>query len=212
MEMTMKLVKKDILHLGYSLKSIWMMWVTLCTCLPLANFGFAVVMPALGAYITFNSMRAYEERNKGDLLTGALPVTRVAICSAYYIEVLLYIIGGSILSAISLGLRILMNDMQMAIAPFIGIMIIVGLVYTSVIVPVLFYFGTAKARYVLLLTYIIVFMGASNAAKMDTHYVSSIIEKLNSGIGGILIFLIAIVMWIISYFISLNIFKNKDYK
>lgn len=72
MRMTMKLVKKDFMHLGYSLKSLILSWLVLCTLLPLVNLGVALAMPALGAYLAFYSMMSYEEKNKGSLLTSAL--------------------------------------------------------------------------------------------------------------------------------------------
>lgn len=212
MEMTMKLVKKDFIHLGCSLKNLLVMWVVLCTCLPVANLGFAIVMPALGAYITLNSMRSYEERNKGDFLTGALPVTRTQMCQAQYIEVLLYIIGGMILSTIGLGIKMLESDVQIAIWPAMSLMGIIGLIYTGIILPIILYFGVAKAKYVLMITYIIVFVGAFNMNAVAPEILNGVIEKVNGSIIGTISFLIAIIIWAVSYSISLVIFQNKDFK
>lgn len=212
MGMTMKLVKKDFIHLGCSLKNLLVMWVILCTCLPVANLGFAIVMPALGAYITFNSMRSYEERNKGDFLTGALPVTRTEMCRAQYIEMLLYIIGGIILSTVGLGIRTLAYKGQIAMWPTISMMGIVALMYTSIILPIILYFGVAKAKYVLMIAYMIIFIGAFNVNTIAPEVFNEMIEKTSSGVKGMMIFLGAIIMWVISYCISLGVFQNKDFK
>nr|WP_302596920.1 ABC-2 transporter permease [uncultured Cellulosilyticum sp.] len=212
MRMTMKLVKKDFMHLGYSLKSLILSWLVLCTLLPLVNLGVALAMPALGAYLAFYSMMSYEEKNKGSLLTSALPVTREAMCNAQYVEIFIYIIAGIICSSIGLGIKRLIDNVDLSVLASISVMFSFGIIYVSIILPCVFYFGTAKSRYILMITYGVTFGGATAFNMAEKSNLTLYLQRIGSGINGSIILLIALLIGVISYFISLKIFQNKDFK
>lgn len=212
MEMTMKLVRKDFMHLGYSLKSLLIGWLVLCTFLPLINLGVALAMPALGAYLSFYSLMSYEEKNKGNLLTSALPVSRKSMCQAQYIETFIYIIGGMICSTIGLRLKGLVDMVDLSLAISVGFMFGIALTYTAIILPCVFHFGTAKSRYILAATYGGAFGLATSLNMAGDSGLLQGIKNIGSGISGILLIGMAVLLWGISYFISLKIFANKDFK
>lgn len=212
MEMTMQLVKKDFIHLTHSLRSLLMSWSVICIFLPLVNLGIALAMPALGAYLIFFSMMSYEEKNKGNLLTSTLPVRRESMCMAQYIETFIYIVVGIIFSHIGLGLKGLVDPVKLSLLVSVSWMFSIGLIYVSIILPCVFYFGTIKTKTVLVITYGAVFGGLTALNIGANQKAVLTLQNMSSGVSGFMMLAIAILIWITSYFISLRIFKNKDFK
>lgn len=210
MEMALKLVQKDFKHLTYSLKGVLISWCCICICLPLANLGTALVMPALGAYLIYYSMMSYEERNKGQNLIGALPINRSTICFGKYLEVFLYIIGGIICSQIGLKLKSFMDPVELSVVESSTLMLSVGLIYMGVILPISVRFGV-RARYILIITYGGM-IGAVTALDLSENIkIMKWLQSIASGMNGVSILFIGISLWIISYFISLRFFKHKNF-
>ena len=210
--MVAQLVKKDLVYLATSLKSTLIMVITFAFCLPMINVGFGCIIPALVCYIGFYNTLAYEERNKMDILNLSLPVDRKAICLAKYIEVLIFIVGGCILS--SLGMLLMQRTsiilLEGGIYGMIPVMLAVALVYSAIIIPCVFYFGTLKARYVLLLFYVVIFtLGNSLESTGFVNFINYI-GRIGDGYVNLIGTLIALVLFILSYSISLRIWRYKE--
>lgn len=217
MGMSMQLVKKDMVYLITSLKSVIIMGIVLALCLPFANIGFGIAMPALCTYLVVYSIMAYEERSKVMLLNISLPVTRKALCRAKYIEAFLFIIINTVLATVGTWVNYLVGEASYSgsfielIEPLVVTMLVLGGIYIGVILPLIFHFGTTKAKLILMVTYIIIFVGASNIGKIDMSSVFGNMEVLLGSFGQIILILIAVGALIISYSISLRIFEKKDF-
>ena len=213
--MVVEMIKKDLVYLVTSLKSTIITMCIISLFLPMANVSYACVMPALVCYIGFYSLMAYEERNKMHIFNLSLPVDRKDICLSKYVEVLLYILVSSILAL--LGVKYaqvtLMNTEQgieIKTIEIITVMFSLGMVYSAVMLPTIFYFGTIKARYVLLLIYVLIFVGA-NSIKNDV--IEKVLTKIMGVFNGslVLMFVIAAAVFIASYIISNRIWDKKEF-
>lgn len=213
--MIAQIIKKDFIYLTTSLKSTLVMMLIFSLFMPMANMAFACVMPALVCYLGFYSLIAYEERNKSNIFNMSLPLSRQDICLSKYIENTIFIIFSSILALIGLWASqksaaseiqfIESSSMQM-----LQIMLSIGLIYSAIILPCIFYFGTIKARYVLLATYVVIFVLANN---IKNAALNEIMCKAANVFNGSLIFMLigAIIATIISYMISKLIWEKKEF-
>lgn len=213
--MVMQIVKKDFIYLTTSLKSTLAMMLIFSLFMPMASMSFACVMPALVCYLGFYSLVAYEERNKSHIFNLSLPVSRQDICLSKYIENVLFIIFSSGLALIGLWLTqknvasqtqfIEINMVEMS-----GIMLSIGLIYSAIILPCIFYFGTIKARYVLLLTYVLIFVLANN---IKNSALNEAMYKVTSVFNGslVMMLIVAVIISLISYMISSKIWEKKEF-
>ena len=214
--MVIQLVKKDLTYLITSLKSTWIMLICFALGMPMISVGLGCVIPALVCYIGFFNTLAYEERNKANLLNLTLPVDRKDICFAKYIQVLLFIIVFSILSILGLMVKRYTSPLEMAFYSkyfweLIPIMLGTALIYSAIVIPCVFYFGTIKSRYMLLFIYIIIFAGANSVNSIGMEkFIEGIVEVCGSH-GGTVGVLVAGGIFILSYFVSLGIWERKEF-
>ena len=219
MKETVLLVKKSCIYLTTSIKSALISSILFCLFMPMASIGFGVVMPALLGYILIYSIMAYEERSKVELMTAAMPISRKDMCASRYIESMIYLIAGCIMTQIGIWLNLisqqhmLVGEILKMMPMLLAITFLVGAVYNSIILPVIFYFGTIKARYYLMFSYILIFVGANTISSMGPVDQSIVvyINKLDR-IMPMLMLILGVIVYYISYNISLNIWKKKDFK
>ena len=213
--MIWELVKKDVIFLVTSLKSTLLAIIVLGLFLPLTGLGFGIAMPALVCYIGFYGVLAYEERSKMQLLDLALPVTRKEICLSKYVYALGLVIFSTLLSSLGSGLGILIEGEKIsefirALPLYMTLMVTIALIYLSVVMPCIFYWGTIKARYILMGIYILIFVAASSMNGVIMGKISESFNGYLSGCGILLVVMIAIICIAISIGISLRIWENKD--
>ena len=219
MKETFLLVKRSWIYLTTSIKSALVTSILFCLFMPMMSIGFGIVMPALLGYILIYSIMAYEERSKVELMTAAMPVSRKNMCTSRYIESIIYLIGGCAMSQIGLWVNficqqhMLVGEILKTVPIILAITFLVGAVYNSIILPIIFYFGTIKARYYLMFSYLLIFVGANTITSMGPidQGIIVYINKLGR-IMPILMLILGIIIYYISYYISLNIWNKKDFK
>lgn len=218
MNATIKMVKKDLLYLTTSIKSVVIVAFIFCVGMPFANLGMVVALPALIGYMLIYSVMAYEERSKVQLLNIALPITREEICRAKYLEGMIYILVGCILALIGAVLHLRLNSnsspnhLVQILTKLFAVSLIVGSIYNGVILPFVFYFGVIKARYYLMASYVIIFIIANTLNSKEMLMKIPALMNQTSNIFPLLGIIIAACILYISYLISLNIWRKKDFK
>lgn len=214
--MIRELVKKDIIFLVDSLKSTLVSIILLALFLPLTGRGFGIAMPALVCYIGLYGVLAYEERSKMHLLNLALPVTRKEICLSKYVYGIGIVIFATIFSSIGMGLGVMttesgeMSEFILRLPSYMILMFAIAVIYLSVMMPCIFYWGTIKARYVLMGIYIMIFIGASNINLITLKEMGESFNGYLSGHGILLI--VAVICFSVSIRISLRIWEKRDVK
>lgn len=213
--MVIQLIRKDLTYLTTSLKSTVWTLVIFSLCMPLLSLGLGCAIPALVCYIGFYNTLAYEERNKADLLNLALPVSRKDICLSKYIQVCLFIVVSSFLAVIGLMIKgytsyeaAFLRDYLKEIIP---LMLSVAMIYSAIVLPCVFYFGTLKSRYILLFIYMLIFIVGNSAGMIDMEHMFEEIQKVCGAYISVVSLLGAGIIFIISYFISLRIWERKAF-
>lgn len=210
--MIWQLIKKDFTYLMTSLKSLIGSIIVIGLFLPMVGIGFGIAMPAMVCYVGFYGILAYEERSKMQLLNAALPVTRKEICLAKYIyafliigfAMILSLIGSLISSAANGTVDTLLSEIPL----YMTLMGVSALIYISIILPCVFYFGTIKARYMLMVIYILMFIVAT---QLNFHGVPNVLGTLtHTGSMIVLLWGVGIGICLISIVISLRIWNKKD--
>lgn len=215
--MIWELVKKDIIFLVASLKSTLVSITLLALFLPLTGIGFGIAMPALVCYIGFYGVLAYEERSKMHLLNLALPVTRKEICLSKYVYAIGLVVFATILSSIgtSIGVMITeggeMSEFISRLPGYMALMFATAVIYLSVIIPCVFYWGTIRARYILMGLYMMIFIGASNINFIALGKMNESFNRYLSG-HGVLLLIAAVICFSVSISISLRIWEKRDVK
>lgn len=213
--MLLQTVKKDFIYLSTSLKTTLIIMLIFSLFMPMANMAFACVMPALVCYLGFYSLIAYEERNQSNIFNMSLPLTRREICLSKYIENIIFVIFSSLLACIGCWMAQQTTASEIEFIEFNMVsmllsMLSIGLVYSAVMLPCIFYFGTVKARYALFATYMVIFILANT---IKNSVLSEIMYKVTKVFGGSLIFMLisaVMVIWI-SYIISQRIWAKKEF-
>ena len=214
--MLIQLIKKDLTYLAVSLKVTLLLIILFALFMPMANISYACVMPALVCYIGFYSVFAYEERNKMDLLNASLPVRRRDICLAKYIHVLIIVIGTCILSIIGVSLSPSLHvdgllGYNEAVVQLLPIMLSIAMIYSAIVLPCLFYFGTIKTKYVLMTSYILIFIGINSIDNEKMMDILQLIKGIGRGGASIIGLLVSMLIFILSYQVSLHIWAHKEF-
>lgn len=212
--MVMQLVKRDFIYLCTSLKTTLVVSIIFSLCFPLINVSLGYVAPAMVCYIGFYNVLAYEERNQSNLLNLSLPVARKDICLSKYIQAFLFIIGACTLASVSLLLKPYISPDEVGFYNIgfkesILFMLSIALIYSAIILPCVFYFGTLKSRYVLILLYIIILVGGFGLSEMGWKPVFQFISKICQN--GMAYVMISLGIFIVSYMISLGIWSRKEF-
>ena len=121
--------------------------------------GFAVMLGAMGPMSAF----AYDEQARWDRFAGASPVGRKGVVTARYLFALILLgVGGVIAALVSLAVvRFGKAQVNVWWEPLAvsAVICLVGLLLDSVILPVIFKFGSEKSRVISMIIFVTCFGG-----------------------------------------------------
>lgn len=207
------LIIKDIYNLKKSLKTTLI--IILFYAFLSYNTGDVSILIGLTTFITISmaiSSLAYDDMAKWDGYALAMPITRKSIVLGKYvlafILAMLSIVVSSILSIIVIYVRgdldSIFKGQEILLISYI--VFLVGMLYLSIIMPLIFKFGVENTRLLMIgsmaiptgIVYLLFKMGVQLPTEdqlMSILYISPII---------------LILILIISFSITLSIYKNKD--
>ena len=152
----------------------------------------------------------YEERSKINYLIYSLPITIKEYIFSRYIYCLINTIIAILISlALSLIIRIVgFTDISntMSLYEVSLVTALIGVFFTAVLMPATLLLGFEKGRYILI--FIAVFPICFSTALLEI--IPEINIHLNPTILTILSVLIGIILLLVSYFITCNIFNQKE--
>ena len=152
----------------------------------------------------------YEERSKMNYLIYSLPITIKEYIFSRYIYCLINTIIAILISlALSLIIRIVgFTDISntMSLYEVSLVTALIGVFFTAVLMPATLLLGFEKGRYILI--FIAVFPICFSTALLEI--IPEINIHLNPTILTILSVLIGIILLLVSYFITCNIFNQKE--
>ena len=204
---------------GLLLKDLTMMLkygrITLLACLLFSVAGcfgepnlFFMLYPVVIGSVMAQSLIAYDERSGWDSYCDALPVTRAQVVTGKYLIALIvfavfFILGvtGQLISSVRGG--------GQSILSVIALLAAGGLIIPAVLLPFSFRFGTEKGRIVYLVT-----VGLALGSVAALGYVKgSNPSGLNMTSGAALgLLLTAVVVFIVSWRLSILLYKNRELK
>lgn len=178
--------------------------------------GFAVMLGAMGPMSAF----AYDEQARWDKFAGASPVGRKGVVTARYLFALILLgVGGIIAALVSLGVtwfgkaEVSVWWEPLAVSAAICL---VGLLLDSVILPVIFKFGSEKSRVISMIIFVACFGGMALLSYLD-GYGSLDLSGLERTVAALPpavllaapVVLILLLFWL-SYRISVGIYLKKE--
>ena len=203
------LLLKDLLNLKSTFKMLGAMIVFFAVAfLREGNsfvFGIIILMFAMMVVTTIS----YDDLAKWDAYALTMPVTRKEmVLSKYLVMVLLNTLGAVLSLIIGIVGSFLMNQsFDLEILVIVGLVYLIAFIFGSVIIPLIYKFGTEKARLMLFL-----------CALLPTALIL-LVEQLdvplpttgNPWIYLILLVACSVIGVILSYLISLKIYTKKEF-
>ncbi|MDF2878897.1 MAG: hypothetical protein K0S30_1993 [Clostridia bacterium] len=218
------LVKKDLIYLGTSLKRLVLMAVVFSVFIPIGNVVYAFGVPAIMGYLLTYGVFAYEEKNKMNLLAISLPVKRSALCSAKYITSLIYIVSSVALTILGLivssytPIESGFVNTPGFILNMVCMLLATALIYHACILPIIIYFGAIQVRYILFILYVGVFVmiGIFGEATIERGnslaHINLMLDKGLNSISSLLILLVSLLVYMISYSIANGLYSRKEFR
>ncbi|MBC3899623.1 ABC-2 transporter permease [Acetobacterium malicum] len=203
------LILKDLLNLKSTFKMLGVMMLFFAVVfIPQGNgfiFGMIILMFAMMVVTTIS----YDDLAKWDAYALTMPVTRKEMVLSKYLVMAILNTLGAVLSLIVgiVGSVIMRQSFDLEILAIIGSIYLVAFIFGSVIIPLIYKFGTEKARLMLFL-----------CALLPTALIL-LVEQFNVPlpiIGNPWIYLFLLIGFsvagvILSYLISLKIYSQKEF-
>ncbi|WP_373486195.1 ABC-2 transporter permease [Acetobacterium malicum] len=203
------LILKDLLNLKSTFKMLGVMMLFFAVVfIPQGNgfiFGMIILMFAMMVVTTIS----YDDLAKWDAYALTMPVTRKEMVLSKYLVMTILNTLGAVLSLIVgiVGSVIMRQSFDLEILAIIGSIYLVAFIFGSVIIPLIYKFGTEKARLMLFL-----------CALLPTALIL-LVEQFNVPlpiIGNPWIYLFLLIGFsvagvILSYLISLKIYSQKEF-
>ncbi len=203
------LILKDLLNLRSTFKMLGAMIVFFAVAfLREGNsfvFGIIILMFAMMVVTTIS----YDDLAKWDAYALTMPVTRAEmVLSKYLVMVLLNTLGAVLSLIIGIVGSFLMNQsFDLEILVIVGLVYLIAFIFGSLIIPLIYKFGTEKARLMLFLcalipTALFLLLEQFNVPLPTTG---------NPWIYLILLVACSVIGVILSYLISLKIYTKKEF-
>lgn len=211
------LIKKDILVCKkYYLFSV--IYIIIFAGL-FSEYGMiSFIMCAIGIhYVISNTGMAFDDKYKADIMMNILPVSRKDIVLVKYLNVLINMIYVTVLYYLAVFITSFRPIFGVQILPIDLTTFLIGLlaicVFNGIESPLYYKFGYQKTRFFGFIVYF-GFFGASSYLVNNIPISEKVINFMSNSsdlIKGILLFLITILVSYISYIVSTNIYRKKDF-
>lgn len=172
------------------------------------NNLFFIYYPTLFASMIPVTLISYDEREKWNIYALSLPYTKAQFVSSKYLIGLLFELTVFILSAVAQAFRMISTNSFLAKEYFSLILsiFVIGLIGPSFLLPFIFKFGSEKGRIAYLVVIGVLCAGASVlvSMKLGAAELSNISSIL------ILITAITIVIFSVSWYLSIMIYRKRE--
>jgi ABC-2 type transport system permease protein len=158
---------------------------------------------------------AYDNICKWDQYATSLPISRKTLVLSKYITTFLFMIGCIFVQAIMLFLSSLIHHTAFSVDSLLPLALLSGmtLISNSIFLPLIFKFGTEKARIVFIIA--IVVLGGIAGAFTGFYSTGNSAELFNTSMSIVLPILsiipfVALGLYVISYFVSVALYSTRD--
>lgn len=213
---TINLIKKDILvckkYFAFSLLYV----IIFSTIFQEMGMVFFTVSAVAVNYLITNTSMAFDDKYNSDIMINILPVSRKDIIRAKYLNSFVIIVFTFIiyhlLAFIAPLISIFHVTLPIADTTTVLMSLLTICIFNSVEIPLYMKFGYQKTRYFGFFIFCGFFGLSSIIVDMNIREkLSNFMINSNEYIKYLLIILVTILISYISYVISLNIYKRKDF-
>ncbi|WP_296557829.1 ABC-2 transporter permease [uncultured Acetobacterium sp.] len=203
------LILKDLLNLKSTFKMLGVMMLFFAVVfIPQGNsfiFGIIILMFAMMVVTTIS----YDDLAKWDAYALTMPVTRKEMVLSKYLVMAILNTLGAVLSLIvgAVGSVIMGQSFDLEILAIIGAIYLIALIFGSVIIPLIYKFGTEKARLMLILCALL----PTALMLLAEQFNVPLPTTGNPWIYLILLIGFSVTGVILSYLISLKIYSQKEF-
>lgn len=203
------LILKDLLNLKSTFKMLGVMMLFFAVVfIPQGNsfiFGIIILMFAMMVVTTIS----YDDLAKWDAYALTMPVTRKEMVLSKYLVMAILNTLGAVLSLIVgvVGSVIMGQSFDLEILAIIGAIYLIALIFGSVIIPLIYKFGTEKARLMLILCALL----PTTLMLLAEQFNVPLPTTGNPWIYLILLIGFSVTGVILSYLISLEIYSQKEF-
>ena len=169
------------------------------------NTFFIVYSMFMSAMIP-RTLLAYDENEHWDLTCDSLPVSRSRIVSVKYMVGLLCVLGIGALDLILLAFSMKNHFSEEVFFGSLCSVLTMGLLIPSIVLPIDFKFGTAKAR---IISVFVIACMAGGVAVISYVKESLVLSFSKTGIYGILA--VAVCMYAVSWLLSICFYKKREF-
>lgn len=206
------LIKKDLLMIKGNLRQA-ILFLVVFIILALQENNIIVIVPVFVSMMIFMTTFSYDEYNKWEAYAISLPVSRKNIVKAkYFASIILWAIALLVTAVITVVMGIFEQNINCS--EMIGM--ILGCVFSIVLLealmfPLIFKFGVEKGRIgVFIGVFVIAALLGFIFTGIDLENANGFIEFFNNYYY-ILIPLVAVILMVISYFVSKKIYLKKEF-
>jgi len=202
---------------GLLLKDLTMMMkygrFTLLACLIFSVAGcfnepnlYFMLYPVVIGSVMAQSLISYDERSGWDRYCDALPVSRAQVVTGKYLIALIVFAVFFVIGVVGQKISGLRGGGQ-PILPVVSLLAAGGLIIPAILLPFSFRFGTEKGRVVYLLTVGLVLGGVAALGYVKGSTPSEL--NMTNGVAAGL-FIAAVVIFIVSWRLSIALYQNRE--
>lgn len=211
------LIIKDLLNLKKYLKTLVLLIVFYAVIfIPQGEINFVSSFILILSVAPTITALAYDDMVNWDKYALTMPINKKDIVMSKYILMIMFILLGAIASFFICFITKVFNigPVNMSEIAFSTLLVTcIGIIYDDIILPLVYKFGTEKARIVILAVIFIpisiVYILSKTISKFTLSNIISFLDKIQNTVP-IIVIGSAIVMTAASYFISYNIFSKKE--
>lgn len=207
------LIKKDLLVVKSNAKILFILLVALSLLAIKDNSSDILVIMPIFSIMMFVSTFSYDEFNKFNTYVSTLPNGRKEAVKAKYIStfiVILFLLVVSFLLALGVGYSNKSLDMSNIISTLVG-SVFACVFVVSLLYPLMYKYGAMNGRLIIFGLVIGISMIGSVLSKIvNLEKVINYFDSLGN-LFFVITMVVSLLIIIISYFISVKIYKNKEF-
>ncbi len=215
MSNVINLTKMSFTNLKSVYKQIWFVWV-IWIGIAIYNQFFLNILAGMSVLLTLYQVMAYEDNNNIDYLIAYLPVKRNEYVLSRYLLGIVSVLLSTILICIVYFISTKINSSNIIkLEILLPTSITSALLSISIVIPLVLKFGINKGR--IFMTVIVMLVNTIPASIVseiinNPNITDTIMNIINSFGMPLLTIIINVFILLISIFISINLYKNKEVK
>ncbi|MGL4606790.1 MAG: ABC-2 transporter permease [Eubacteriaceae bacterium] len=206
------LIIKDFLNLRSTLKTLLIMLVVFSIIfIPQGGFEILGIIILMSGMMIITTM-SYDDLANWDVYALSMPLTRKELVLSKYSGMVILNLGGGLLALLIGSAGSIFGNIEISwleLLSSIGILLVISLVFGSLMIPMVYKFGTEKARLMIILFGVLP-MGLLFLLSQMNLKLPVMSETMGFIMGGASLFG-GIVFVVISYGISLKIYKGIEF-